>query len=232
MVMNKYLYRIKGFTCTQQGNEFLNPQWSYDVTDTGIVEAEDRKEARAKVEEMHGAPMAMRSKASDIGTKHPFLLTIFEIEPDSYWDRYWNKERQCEWEECTNTFTKLEQKQNGAYGYCCSEECSRKQEEKRHAEWVEYNEAKSKYGGQVYRITNKNTGKCYIGQTTQPFTLRWWQHIAHNGTEKFGGALKESRITDWTFELLEVGIDLDNLNDRERYYIDKYDAKINGYNTQ
>lgn len=229
--MAKYLYRIKGFTCVQKGDEFINPQWAYDVTDTGLVEANSRAEARRIVEETHGAPMVMRSKAEDIGTKHPFLLTIFEIEPDSYWDKYWNERRECEWEGCNNIFTKLEQKQNGAYGYCCSEECSKLQEQKRLAEWVEFNEARSKYGGQIYKITNKTTGMCYIGQTTQPFTLRWWQHVAHNGTEKFGGALKRSKITDWTFELLQVGIDIDELNEQERYYIRKFDSVANGYNS-
>ena len=57
----------------------------------------------------------------------------------------------------------------------------------------------------IYRITHKVEQKCYIGKTTQAFTLRWYQHFYQTADEcKFHKAINDSLITDWIFEIVEI----------------------------
>ena len=55
----------------------------------------------------------------------------------------------------------------------------------------------------IYKITNKTNNKCYIGQTIQPFTLRWYQHFFQASDNKFHKEIKANKIEDWTFEIIE-----------------------------
>ena len=99
-------------------------------------------------------------------------------------------------------------------------------------EWVEN---QSNYSiGYIYLITNKRTGKCYVGQTLQIPIFRWWQHLKEDA-HKF----ERKDLTDLKFEVIEI-IELEkpNLKDlkrkmfeREDYFIKKYNSLIpNGYN--
>ena len=79
----------------------------------------------------------------------------------------------------------------------------------------------------IYKITNKITGQCYIGQTQNPFE-RWKQHATSNDSP-IQRAIKEIGITNFTFEILEeCSMDVNN---RETYWIEYYHAYGDGYNT-
>ena len=72
---------------------------------------------------------------------------------------------------------------------------------------------KNKYIPKIYKITNKRTKKSYIGKTTR-IVSRWLSHMSSakkhkNRKHKFYNAINNSKITDWTFEILEV-VDVSN----------------------
>ena len=85
----------------------------------------------------------------------------------------------------------------------------------------------------IYKITEKSTGKCYIGQTRNPPFFRWWNHLKHSRSP-FGLYFKKSKLENWSFEVLETmpenTINKDALM-RESEYILKYDSINNGFNT-
>lgn len=88
----------------------------------------------------------------------------------------------------------------------------------------------------IYKITNTLNDKCYIGQSIDIQT-RWTQHIyagTHNiarlNKSKFYQAIKEDGIENFSFEILEL-LSREELNTRERYWIQYYDSYKNGYNS-
>lgn len=80
----------------------------------------------------------------------------------------------------------------------------------------------------IYKITNKINGKSYIGQSKHT-RRRWREHI--NGLENsvISNAIKKHGKENFTFEILEL-CSIDELNDREIYYIDKFGTYGKGYN--
>ena len=80
----------------------------------------------------------------------------------------------------------------------------------------------------IYRIVNKNSGKNYVGQSTN-IGDRWVSHLSPNGSI-ISEAISLSPA-DFTFEVLEL-CSADNLNDRENYYINFYCCIANGYNAK
>ena len=81
----------------------------------------------------------------------------------------------------------------------------------------------------IYKVTNKENGKVYIGQTTQPFEVRKAQHEYGHGTFYFGNALKKY---DFDWEVIKECKTIDELNKMEEYFIEKYKSNIKefGYN--
>ncbi len=55
----------------------------------------------------------------------------------------------------------------------------------------------------IYKITEKASGKCYIGKTKNEPFFRWWNHLAYS-TSPFGLYLQNSKLDSWQFEVLEV----------------------------
>lgn len=86
--------------------------------------------------------------------------------------------------------------------------------------------------GIIYCWTNKNTGKKYIGQTINP-EQRKRNHI-HEAMVRgcdyyFHRSLRKHGIDAFDYEVLEENVE--NLNERENYYIEKFDTIWpNGYN--
>lgn len=75
--------------------------------------------------------------------------------------------------------------------------------------------------GSIYLITNRVNGKCYIGQTKVAVERRWSQHCynAENGsTYKIHNAIRKYGIDAFLLEVIERPA-LDQLNERERYWI-------------
>lgn len=80
----------------------------------------------------------------------------------------------------------------------------------------------------IYKITHKPSGKMYIGQSIDILT-RWKEHIRAKDDSKFHKALRNSRITDFAFEILEE-CNQTELDTREQYWINYYNSVITGYN--
>jgi group I intron endonuclease len=81
----------------------------------------------------------------------------------------------------------------------------------------------------IYKATNNENGKVYIGQTTQPFEVRRAQHEYGHGAFYFGNALKKY---DFDWEIVKECSSIDELNTMEEYFIKKYKSNIKefGYN--
>ena len=87
----------------------------------------------------------------------------------------------------------------------------------------------------IYKITNLENGRCYIGQTRQAFKERWRTHLkrgvkAEPGTQnKLYAAMWEDGAENFTFEVLATCTP-EELNEKERDYIALYHADTWGYN--
>lgn len=87
----------------------------------------------------------------------------------------------------------------------------------------------------IYKIENKINGKVYIGQS-QDISERWKQHLNSYTKESnvIYKAIRKYGIDNFLFEIIEV-CDIESLNEREIYYINKFNSyvgfkKSNGYN--
>lgn len=89
----------------------------------------------------------------------------------------------------------------------------------------------------IYKITNIKNQMCYIGQTKAGFKNRWRTHVKRGlGCEeqtnnRLYTGLKEDGLENFTFQILEICEDK-ILTERERFYINFYDAKNWGYNSK
>ena len=87
----------------------------------------------------------------------------------------------------------------------------------------------------VYKITNQKNNMCYIGQATSVST-RWKEHakcglgIDTPVNNKLYQAMQKDGIYNFTWELLEE-CDRSLLNEKERKYIELYQANEIGYNS-
>lgn len=85
----------------------------------------------------------------------------------------------------------------------------------------------------IYKCTEKSTGKSYVGKTRNAPFFRWWNHLTHSSSP-FGMYLRTTKLSDWTFEVLEELPS--NVKDSEvlrieSEYILKYDCLNNGFNS-
>ena len=89
--------------------------------------------------------------------------------------------------------------------------------------------------GYIYKITNTETGKCYIGETNQHnYNKRWRKHINSlkykEGCPLLKASMKKHGVDKFKFEILIICFDED-LVKYEKEYIKKYDSQApNGYN--
>lgn len=87
----------------------------------------------------------------------------------------------------------------------------------------------------IYKITNQNNGMCYIGQAVDVAT-RWKNHakcgldIDTPAGNKLYKAMKEEGIWNFSWELLEE-CPRNELDAKEKFYIELYQSKDFGYNT-
>jgi hypothetical protein len=220
--------------------------WQWPPLFSGKVEAVDRKEAKIKVNDLYSVQFPVRVLKKDLES-HEFLLHLQELRPLPY-DGYLHsifEERKCAREECKNTFKVIDKYNLDSYcdggSSYCSKLCDKLDAQKREQYKVEHY-MEDNHAPVIYKITNKNNlNKCYIGQTTQAFTLRWYQHFFQPSDTLFHKEIKGSNVTDWIFEIVEiinVPNNMDNkerkkhIDDREKYYIELYKAKEEGYNSK
>lgn len=83
--------------------------------------------------------------------------------------------------------------------------------------------------GFIYKITNKVNGKSYIGQTRYSVEFRWRQHQHKKDNTYFHNTIKKYGSDNFIVETLEE-CDISKLNEREIFYIAKYNTFTNGYN--
>lgn len=88
----------------------------------------------------------------------------------------------------------------------------------------------------VYKIENEIDGKMYIGASTN-IKKRWSNHKdrAFCTTDKeynkvLYQAFREFGLDVFNFFIIEEVDDLENLRNREKYYIQQFDSENNGYN--
>ena len=89
--------------------------------------------------------------------------------------------------------------------------------------------------GIIYIIKNNINNKVYIGQTTTTLQTRFSQHCKKstiaNRHYKIYNAIKKYGKEHFFAEELEKDIPLNKLNEKEIYYIEKYNSLTNGYNS-
>ena len=87
----------------------------------------------------------------------------------------------------------------------------------------------------IYKITNKENKLCYIGQAKK-IRERWREHmkcglgIDTPANNKLYQAMKKEGIDSFTFEMLEECA-IENLDEKEAFYINLYNSYDYGYNS-
>lgn len=79
-----------------------------------------------------------------------------------------------------------------------------------------------KLTGLIYKYTNVLDGKTYIGQTRQNLQERDKEHISAKDNTYFHKALQTYGRNNFTLEIVEDDIPLNELDEKEKYYIDFY----------
>ena len=89
----------------------------------------------------------------------------------------------------------------------------------------------------IYKFTHIESGRSYIGQTTQDPNRRRMEHISRSKTQNsktfhFHNALKKYGIESFTFEIITSANSLDELNQLEEHHCVKFDTIDNGFNVR
>lgn len=85
----------------------------------------------------------------------------------------------------------------------------------------------------IYKITEKSTGKSYVGKTRNAPFFRWWNHLTYSSSP-FGIYLRSTRLSEWSFEILEIlpaGIPDSKVFEVESKYMVEFDSIKNGFNS-
>lgn len=86
----------------------------------------------------------------------------------------------------------------------------------------------------IYKWTHKKSGKSYIGQSIQDPERRRYEHErdakVNECKYRFHNALRKYGIDAFTWEVIDTASTLEELNELEDFYINKYNSIINGYN--
>lgn len=86
----------------------------------------------------------------------------------------------------------------------------------------------------VYKITNQQTNKSYIGWTSQHLTARWHQHkklaLKNQDNRPFYNAIRKYGVDCWITEVLEAVPNKVAAKQKEIEYIDLFESYDYGYN--
>lgn len=85
----------------------------------------------------------------------------------------------------------------------------------------------------IYKVTEKSSGKSYVGKTRNAPFFRWWNHLTRSSSP-FGIYLRNSNLSEWTFEVLRElpSTTPDSEIFRiESEYIQMFDSIKNGFNS-
>lgn len=84
----------------------------------------------------------------------------------------------------------------------------------------------------VYKHTNKNNGKCYIGISCQEPDQRWRSGLGYKDQSKFYGAILKYGWDGFNHEILFSNLSQEEAYTLEKELIAKYNSIENGYNIQ
>lgn len=88
----------------------------------------------------------------------------------------------------------------------------------------------------IYKITDLITNQCYIGQSKN-IAERWKEHckcglgIDASITNQLYNAMQKDKVWNFTFEIIEL-CSVEELNEKERFWIETYQSNKFGLNTQ
>lgn len=85
----------------------------------------------------------------------------------------------------------------------------------------------------IYKVTEKSSGKCYIGKTRNAPFFRWWNHLTHSSSP-FGLYLRSTKLSEWSFEVLvelPSNTPYSEIFKIESDYIRQFNSISNGYNS-
>lgn len=229
--MPDYHYQIKG---KNEGGS-----WSWPPIHSGKITADTYAAAREELQERYGTELPMTGLRGEKGKSQQFMLCLDDMTHKPYLqDRF--TDRACR--ECGIVYT-LNSKylvNEGGSREFCSSQCCDTFKKGEGIKWDVDFDFNGIHEPVIYKITSKDDGKCYIGKTTQAFTLRWYQHFYQGFGTKFHEAIKRHGLTGWTFEVIEVIALPKNISanekhtfilERESYWIKQYDSIKNGYNS-
>lgn len=83
--------------------------------------------------------------------------------------------------------------------------------------------------GSIYLITDKTNGKQYVGQTARDVAVRFDEHWYSKHMTPLHQAMSEKKLDDFSLKVIEK-VPLEQLDERERYWIAELDTYKNGYN--
>lgn len=87
--------------------------------------------------------------------------------------------------------------------------------------------------GIIYKFTNQINNKIYIGLTTHPLNVRLNQHMydaRHGSHFPFHLALQKYGLENFTYEIIDTADTVEELRNKEMYWIKFYDSYSKGYN--
>lgn len=91
--------------------------------------------------------------------------------------------------------------------------------------------------GYIYKVTNTENGKVYIGKTVLDVSKRWNAHISTAFNKKsreynfkFHNAIRKYGVSSFTVDVIEE-VSGAEIAEREKRWIECYDSIRNGYNT-
>jgi len=211
--MKRFYYQLK---CKEKG--IYEDYWGKAIL-KGIVTAENSKCAREIIKK--------EVFERDFKKGDDVLLTVLEITPNRQYLEDFFKPQVCKY--CGRTWI---QAHNEYYGDFCCKACYEQYEYDRRIKEGELFISEDWHEAHpvIYRIYDRKNNKNYIGQTIRPFTLRWWEHY-----KSWIQRVENAIITDFEFMVIEIlpkNIDKNALSRREQYYIEKYNALKDGYNSR
>lgn len=185
----------------------------------GLVEAEDCKSARQFIKSC--------ILDNEMKKDNNLLLSIIEVKEDTQYLLDMFKPKECAY--CGTVYTFAN---NEYYGQYCCRTCyeQAKLEQRKEDNEIFFSSDWCESYPCIYRIYDRKNNKNYIGQTIRAFTLRWWEHYK-NWIQR----VENTSITDFEFTVLEQfskDITKEELSQKEQYYIDKYNAFTEGYNSR
>lgn len=86
----------------------------------------------------------------------------------------------------------------------------------------------------IYKFTNSITGQVYIGKTVQSIEKRVKGHLRYcqkGNSTKLANSINKYGWDNFSVEVLEEVVNKEELNEREIYWINKYDSYQNGLNS-